>query len=107
MFSILVKIFRGVKTLFLFLIFSGRRRRPKKSLKKEEIAKKSLICFKFFNLSQLHLYLVPDSYSRPETRESFESAKKWLEYESFEYESRLDTPLVGTLELYMGDGSKV
>ncbi len=34
-----------------------------------------------------------DSYSRPQTRESVESAKKWLEYESFEYESRLDTAL--------------
>ena len=38
-------------------------------------------------------YLVPDSYSRPQTRESVESAKKCLEYESFEYESRLDTAL--------------
>ncbi len=37
-----------------------------------------------------------DSYSRPQTRESVESAKKWLEYESFEYESRLDTALVST-----------
>ncbi len=46
-------------------------------------------CFKFSPF-----YLVPDSYSRPQTRESVESAKKWLEYESFEYESRLDTPLV-------------
>ncbi len=35
-----------------------------------------------------------DSYSRPQTRESVESAKKGLEYESFEYESRLDTALV-------------
>ncbi len=40
-----------------------------------------------------HIYLVLDSYSRPQTRESVESAKKWLEYESFEYESRLDTAL--------------
>ncbi len=37
---------------------------------------------------------MPDSYSRPQTRESVESAKKWLEYESFEYESRLDTALL-------------
>ncbi len=41
----------------------------------------------------LHFYLVPDSYSRAQTRESVESAKNGLEYESFEYESRLDTPL--------------
>ena len=34
-----------------------------------------------------------DSYSRPQTRESVESTKKWLEYESFEYESRLDPSL--------------
>ncbi len=39
-------------------------------------------------------YLVSDSYSRPQTRESVESVKKGLEYESFEYESRLDTPLI-------------
>ncbi len=37
---------------------------------------------------------MPDSYSRAQTRESGESAKNGLEYESFEYESRLDTPLV-------------
>ncbi len=37
-----------------------------------------------------------DSYSRAQTRESVESAKKWLEYESFEYESRLDTALAHT-----------
>ncbi len=35
-----------------------------------------------------------DSYSRPQTRESVESVKKRLEYESFEYESRLDTALL-------------
>ncbi len=39
-------------------------------------------------------YLVPDSYSRPQTRESVESGKNSLEYESFEYESRLDTALL-------------
>ena len=38
-------------------------------------------------------YLVSDSYSRPQTRESVESTKNWLEYESFEYESRLDPSL--------------
>ena len=36
---------------------------------------------------------MPDSYSRAQTRESVESKKKWLEYESFEYESRLDPSL--------------
>ncbi len=39
---------------------------------------------------------MPDSYSRPQTCESIESAKNGLEYESFEYESRLDTALVKT-----------
>ncbi len=61
---------------------------------------KILIIYKISSSSQspeLHLYLVPDSYSRPQTRESVESAKKWLEYESFEYESRLDTPLVDSV----------
>ena len=48
----------------------------------------------FFNkFSKPLFYLVPDSYSRAQTRESVESAKKGLEYESFEYESRLDTAL--------------
>ncbi len=54
------------------------------------------IWFIFFNFElklEVHLYLVSDSYSRPQTRESVESGKKGLEYESFEYESRLDTPL--------------
>ena len=49
----------------------------------------------FFNFElklEVHLYLVPDSYSRPQTRESVESAKKGLEYES-----RLDTPLETTV----------
>ncbi len=40
--------------------------------------------------------LVRDSYSRPQTRESVESMNKWLEYESFDYESRLDPSLVLT-----------
>ncbi len=44
-----------------------------------------------------------DSYSRAQTRESVESTKKWLEYESVEYESRLDpslqiTNMVDTVE---------
>ena len=43
---------------------------------------------------EVHFYLVSDSYSKAQTRESVESAKKGLEYESFEYESRLDTPLL-------------
>ena len=39
-------------------------------------------------------YVVPDSYSRAQTRESIEPAKKGLKYESFEYESRLDPSLI-------------
>ena len=35
-----------------------------------------------------------DSKFIPQTRESVESAKKGFEYESFEYESRLDPSLV-------------
>ena len=56
--------------------------------------KKIAFLNKISSLSLVHFYLVPDSYSRAQTRESVESAKKWLEYESFEYESRLDTALV-------------
>ncbi len=58
----------------------------------------NLVIFLFFFvfLSNLrpHFYLVLDSYSRLQTRESLESGKNSLEYESFEYESGLDTPLV-------------
>ncbi len=35
-----------------------------------------------------------DSFLPSWTRESVESAKNWLEYESFEYESRLDPSLL-------------
>ncbi len=38
-----------------------------------------------------------DSKFIPQTRESVESAKKCFEYESFEYESRLDPSLVKTV----------
>ncbi len=44
---------------------------------------------KFSSLSDIFL----DSFQTPWTRESVESTKKWLEYESFEYESRLDPSL--------------
>ncbi len=44
---------------------------------------------KFSSLS----YIFLDSFQTPQTRESVESTKKWLEYESFEYESRLDPSL--------------
>ncbi len=40
-----------------------------------------------------------DSYSRALTRESVESTKKWLQYESFEYESRPDPSLLSALSL--------
>ena len=65
----------------------------KKKIKRKKL--KNLLIFLHFELEpEFHFYLVPDSYSRPQTRESVESAKKGLEYESFEYESRLDTPLI-------------
>ena len=44
----------------------------------------------FSSLSDIFL----DSFQTPQTRESVESTKKWLEYESFEYESRLDPSLM-------------
>ncbi len=46
-----------------------------------------------------------DSFQAPQTRESVESSKNGLEYESFEYESRLDPSLV-MIELELGMGSK-
>ncbi len=48
---------------------------------------------------------MPDSYSRAQTRESVESAKNGLEYESFEYESRLDTALV-LMAVKVNDGKR-
>ena len=47
-----------------------------------------------------------DSYSRAQTRESVESGKNSLEYESFEYESRLDTPLPRSPPPYAAAGMK-
>ena len=44
---------------------------------------------KFSSLSNILL----DSFQAPQTRESVESSKNGLEYESFEYESRLDPSL--------------
>ncbi len=43
----------------------------------------------FLSLSNIFL----DSFQTPQTRESVESSKNRFEYESFEYESRLDPSL--------------
>ena len=51
--------------------------------------------FFYFELKpEVYFHIVSDSYSKVQTRGSVESGKNSLEYESFEYESRLDTPLV-------------
>ena len=73
------------------LLYKGRHRRPKKAKNRGE---KQIFLQQNFEKFPRAFYLVPDSYSRPQTRESVESMKKWLEYESFEYESRLDPSLV-------------
>ncbi len=46
----------------------------------------------FLSLSNIFL----DSFQTPQTRESVESSKNRFEYESFEYESRLDPSLKKT-----------
>ncbi len=86
----LVQFFIGIKTSFLY---------KKKNLDKSGKYWKKCLLLKKLSLSQVHFYLVPDSYSRAQTRESVESAKKGLEYETFEYESRLDTALAVTFSL--------
>ena len=73
-------------------------RLPKEAKKNSDFYKKLKNVAYFVNFElrpKVYFYLDPDSYSRPQTRESVESAKNGLEYESFEYESRLDTALVG------------
>ncbi len=84
--------------LFWFLFFTGRLPEAAKNLLSAKKCRFLSIFFSFFNIFKYyvrpHFYLVSDSYSRPQTRESVESSKNSLEYESFEYESRLDTPLL-------------